>query len=531
MNAEGRDNSEFGLASGEAGGSTSLWRIDAAGAADGTGLTFAPASLLVESRAVVSGMGEPVWRCRLVAVGVPGDIDRHPAAGAVAPERRRSLPESVILPGLVNAHTHLDLTHIGPRPYDPAGGFVGWAMSLVRPNRAITLETAIDSLRDGIARSLAGGVVAVGDIIGAVPTGSVGEPDARLVLRSELERVFGAGFGVGFGEVFGVGATQRFAIEQMERLAAAGCALQPHAPYSAGPGVYREAVRLAAARGVGLCTHLAETLDERRFIEHGDGPFRDLLERIGLWDDEAARSVGHGQHPIEHVLDAMEQNPGREEGIGSGRVVKWSSAAEYPHLTTRPLDHSTTASPPPSIPLRIGDTAFLAAHVNDCPERLIPRLAAARASVAYCPRAHEYFRHPETTGPHRYREMLEAGVNVCLGTDSIINLPLAQAGRISVLDDMRLLVRRDGVPPALALAMGTTRGARALGLNESAFTLEAGTVKAGLIAVGVGNERGDVLDRVMRADGVVQLLRWSDGSLPAGSRRGFGGGGSAGGAS
>lgn len=470
MNADARDKPE----SAPRAASGVLWRLDAAGAADGTGLCVSPAGMIVESMAGESDRDAPPWRCRLVALGHPSDIDRHPASGEIPPTLRLRMPDSVVVPGFVNAHAHLDLTHIGPRPYDPAGGFVGWAMSLVRPNRAVTLEAALRSLRIGVGCSLFGGVVAVGDILGAVPEAGADARDARAVLNDELIAGFGAGFAVGFAEVFGMGVSERFAAASLEGLAREGCALQPHAPYSAGPGVYRRAAELSrgtvppetARSALRWSTHLAETLDERRFIEHGDGPFRGLLERIGLWGDEAARTVGRGLHPIEHVLDATAGVAGGPRGL-------------------------------------------LAAHVNDCPDRLIPALRDAGVHVAYCPRGHEYFRHPETTGPHRYREMLEAGVNVCLGTDSVINLPAEQAGRPSPLDEMRLLCRRDGVPPVLALEMGTLRGARALGMDESAFTLAPGGVKAGLVAVRVDGGSGTVLERVMRSDEPARLLHGS----------------------
>lgn len=445
-----------------------IWRLDAAGAADGAApspVSLAPASFLVRAD-FPDPNSLPAWGCTLITVGHPAEIDRHPANAEVHPHRRRSLPTSVIIPALVNAHAHLDLTHIGPRPFDPGTGFVGWAMSLVRANRATTLDAALASLRRGIALSLAGGVVAVGDILGALPPNTHQLEDPRAILNRELTAAFGP-MGIGFAEVFGVGASQTRAAAELDRLAKSGCSLQPHAPYSAGRSVYRHAARLCAESNPPprLSTHLAETLDERRFIMEGQGPFREPLERIGVWDHHAAAEVGHGAHPIEHALGSL------------GTLV--------------PL---------------------LAAHVNDCPSPLIPRLRDAQVSVAYCPRAHEYFLHPHTTGPHRYRDMLEAGVNVCLGTDSIINLPADQSNRISPLDDMRLLFQRDRTDPATLLALATTHGAKALALSPSHFTLTPGPM-AGLLAIDVSGT-GDTdapLTRVMRSNAPSTLLRWNTG--------------------
>ena len=108
--------------------------------------------------------------------------------------------------------------------------------------------------------------------------------------------------------------------------------------------------------------------------------------------------------------------------------------------------------------------------------------AAAPIDVAYCPRASSYFGHRE----HRYREMRAAGINVCLGTDSALCLDTPD--RISTLDDVRFLMRRDGLSLADALEMATVAGARALGVDPSRFALGGGPV-AGVLAVPLGGHR------------------------------------------
>ncbi|MFN7022304.1 MAG: hypothetical protein ACK4WH_13380, partial [Phycisphaerales bacterium] len=84
--------------------------------------------------------------------------------------------------------------------------------------------------------------------------------------------------------------------------------------------------------------------------------------------------------------------------------------------------------------------------MNDCDDEDLAVLARTGTSVAYCPRASDYFRAAEHFGPHRYRDMLAAGVTVALGTDSALCLgPEADpvragdAARISVLDEVRHL--------------------------------------------------------------------------------------------
>jgi len=110
-------------------------------------------------------------------------------------------------------------------------------------------------------------------------------------------------------------------------------------------------------------------------------------------------------------------------------------------------------------------------------------------SVAYCPRASDYFGHHG----HRYRAMIEAGVNVCLGTDSIIC-----HGTLSILDEMRHLHHRDHTDPATLLAMATTRGMRGLGLEPRDATLAPGA-SPGLIAIRYDGGPGrDALASVLR---------------------------------
>ncbi len=411
------------------------------GVADAAGLAETPGAVLAE---VVGG------RLRVMASGRPEAVQRHSGAAAA---RRVELVGNVLIPGLVNAHSHLDLTHAGPREYEVERGFRGW-LEMVLTVRLREEGAIRESVRDGIERSLRGGVVAVGDIAGIERL----EPTEE-VRASEL-------VGDSFYEFFGVGERQNMTAERV-RAALEGHAVEadgvrlgltPHAPYTVGPRLYDFAQREGERRGMPVATHLAEGREERDFVARGDGLFRELLERLGVWDETAADDVGGGRTPIAHL---------------------------EPHLIRRPM---------------------LLAHVNDCSDDDMTRLAAARVSVAYCARCSDYFRRHEEFGPHRYREMLDAGINVCLGTDSVINLPREQADRLSTLDDARFLFRRDGTDARLLLAMATTHGARALGIEERRFTLGEGEI-AGMVAVDVRGAAGrDPIERVMRASGGARLL-------------------------
>ena len=368
---------------------------------------------------------------RIVAAGSPASIGEHRDCSVL------DLPNAVVLPALVNAHCHLDLSHIGPVKFD--GDFSRWADSVrqLRPNEAGRIDEAV---RLGARLSRAGGTAIVGDIAGA-----------RSLRPIAAQREAGLP-GVNFIEVFGLGKRQADAAAFMQRVVAdipawsSGVALglQPHAPYSCGLDVYRA----AAGMGCRLATHLAETPEELAFVADADGPLAQMIKRIGVWDDTIS---GSGLHPVDHLAAVL------------------------------------------------GQTPFVAAHANYIEIRHIEMMAGWPISIAYCPRASAYFGH----SGHRYREMLSAGINVALGTDSI--LCLDTPNRLSVLDDMRLLHRRDGADPVMLVRMGTINGAKALGFDSEVVALSPGHC-AGLIAVTIDpGSATDPLRQVMLSD---EAPRW-----------------------
>jgi len=341
-----------------------------------------------------------------------------------------SMSDRLVLPALVNAHAHLDLTHIGPIPFD--GDFAKWA-DRVRVERAVESMDIMDSVQRGIELSLIGGTGIVGDIAG------VGSLIPVLALSSQTTLR-----GTSFIEFFGLGERQSQVIEWLRVYVEGWVAspdtldrsrfrfgLQPHAPYSTGLEVYRAAVELARKHGLCLSTHLSETREEEQFTRSVSGPLADLVRRIGKWDDSITAT---GYHPIDHLADVLE-------------------AGSY-----------------------YSGPGWIAAHVNYADDSHIDRLAETKTTVAYCPRTSDYFGHRE----HRYREMIERGVRVALGTDSILGL--STPDRISTLDEMSYLYQRDGTDPETLLTMATTVGAVALGFDPSLVTLSPGAV-AGLIAI------------------------------------------------
>ncbi|MFT5424603.1 MAG: cytosine/adenosine deaminase-related metal-dependent hydrolase [Phycisphaerales bacterium] len=416
-------------------------RIDAACVADHLA-QFAPGSLILKN--LPAGL-------TVLYLGPPESVP--------APLREvtqtLTLPTSTILPPFANAHTHLDLTALGPRPHDPqdpAHGFATW-LTMVREQRP-THDAAIRaSVERGIALSLAGGVVAVGDIAGYPGRFSL-EPYQALAATPML--------GVSFLEFFAIGSTQQPRLEELQQALNEHADLfaltdpdrprlgvQPHAPYSVSLHAYQELAKLVPPN-VPRCTHLAETLAEREFIARATGPHRAFLESLGLWEDALLDSIGKGLTPVEHLAPVLESSP----------------------------------------------TPWLIAHANDCSPADIQTLARTGASVAYCPRAHNYFAHSETLAPHPWREMLDQGINLCLATDSIINLDTPN--RITPLDDARLVYRQsleasNPTDPSVLLRLITTNPAKALGLDPTGFTLAPGSRPLGVVEIEQATSLNDAL--------------------------------------
>ncbi len=366
---------------------------------------------------------------RVLAAGPVDFVRRAAGKSAIFAEH----PDRLLMPGLVNAHTHLELTGIGPQPYP--GCFIEW-IKLVRshwPNPSDLLDPVNgDYLQHGAAEgarlSLEAGVLTVGDLT-----------RHRQVYRAVAESGLR---GVSYIELFGLGPPyDQPALERIDEAAqesqvgSMGFGLEPHAPYSAGPSVYEAAARSALPAS----THLAETPDELRFVARGDGPHRDLLIEMNKWRDDFAAAYAADRTP-----------------------AQWMQ----PYLVRKP---------------------WTLAHCNYVSDEDLALLAGHRASVAYCPRASDYFGHRD----HRYRDMLDAGINVALGTDSILC-----HGSLSILDEMRCLYQRDATDPDTLLKMATVNGMTALGMDPKNATFAA-EATPGLIAVSCDGEASDALKQVL----------------------------------
>ena len=238
---------------------------------------------------------------------------------------------AALIPGLVNAHVHLDLGGLrGTLP--PPTSFTDWLTAVIDYRRSSSVEEWDAAITAGIHESLQSGVTLVGDI-------SVGGRSAAL-LRSSLLR------GVVFYELLSLNRARAEQVWQSARewlrleqaTDSVRLGLSPHAPYTVHRWLLEQAVAHASLNHLPLAMHLGETRAEWELLEKRQGPFRPFLERLGVWDDSGLASS------LQELIDTM----GRHQ---------------------------------PS----------LIAHGNYFTPKAYSHLGS---SVVYCPRTHAYFRHP-----------------------------------------------------------------------------------------------------------------------------------------
>jgi cytosine/adenosine deaminase-related metal-dependent hydrolase len=317
-----------------------------------------------------------------------------------------------ITPGFVNAHTHLDLDPIVPAMTDGPVNEVDWLRQVVASRRS---GTGADSARRNVASTIQAGTTLIADTTsGGQSWEAVAGSPIRGVVFYELiglKRLRGM-------ETSGAAFEWLATVKNDEPDPKTRPGLSPHAPYSTAGWLYQR----AAMSKLPLSTHLAEMPEELELLETRQGPLRRFLNDLGAWDDD------------------------------------WEP------LGNRPADY-----------IRRGDlrqSDWIVAHGNyfDPSEfwQLRPEAAPSgqRVAVAYCPRTHARFGH----APHPYRAMLDRGIIVCLGTDSLASSPT-----LSILDEIRFLHRLDrSARGELLLTMATLFGAWALRSDHITGSLKAG---------------------------------------------------------
>ncbi len=215
---------------------------------------------------------------RIVALGLRvAGADRVVAGTLAGDPVSLDLGAAALLPGLVNAHTHLELAQLRGR-VAPAASVPHWVRDLLRQRRAAgPLDP--QAIRTAIAELHATGTILVGEITNTLAT------VAPLVESELFARVFYEllRFRIDDADAFVEEAIERIrSLPWSERVRPAVAA---HALYSVAPALFRAIMREARRVGEGPSSvHLAESLEERELLARGTGPWRTLLEEVGAWD-------------------------------------------------------------------------------------------------------------------------------------------------------------------------------------------------------------------------------------------------------
>ncbi|MDB5104514.1 MAG: cytosine/adenosine deaminase-related metal-dependent hydrolase [Fibrobacteres bacterium] len=323
-------------------------------------------------------------------------------------EHIREIPDAVIMPGLINSHCHLELGMA--RGLLPRGeAFPMWVSRLRKSLDGAGPEQYREAARLGALECLKNGTTTVIDV------GNTGESLNELAdmpIRSfpHIELI-GLDPSVAVARVAG-------ALELLAGLPPANERYHPgvtcHAPYSCSPDLLRRVAEATGLRTGPYTLHVAESAEETAMFREGKGALFDFCKRI---------------HP-------------------SLRLEKGASPVAF--LSRNGL-----------IP-----RGSLFAHCNNLDAEDVRILAETETSVVHCPRSRAFFNHLGFP----LASLRKAGVNLCLGTDS-----LASNEGLSLFDEMAEFHRAfPEVPCREVLAMATLNGAKALGLEGELGCLRPG---------------------------------------------------------
>lgn len=374
----------------------------------------------VSARWVLPVSGAPVaggWVS--VANGRVAEVGR-----GATPDNARDLGDVVLLPGLVNAHTHLELSWMACRvpPQASMDAWIRTMMGIRRVGPAGGDDEIAAAMRDALASATSTGTVLIGDIsnsLASVPV--LAEAGVAATVFHEI---------LGFNPVDAAAFVREAHVRLRTVHECTGapvhrCSVVAHAPYSTAPALFRE----IAARHVGpapLAVHLAESNEEMEFLRTARGPIRDMLEAMGVWTGEWTPP---GSHPVRYLRDLGYLQPG-------------TLLVHGVHFTADDLDDAR----------------------------------AAEAVVVTCPRSNVWVGG----GVPPLARFYASGVDVAIGTDS-----LTSVDSLNLFDELAAMRRLAPEVDAARLLESATRvGAEALGYTRDYGTISTGKL-AKFVAVQV----------------------------------------------
>lgn len=314
--------------------------------------------MIIRARAVVTMDGAPIENGavavsggKIHAVGSWQDLRREARDGQVV-----DVGECALLPGLINAHCHLDYTVLRGRVARQAS-FTSWIGEINKRKAALTPDDYLQSIAAGFAEAASFGTTTIAnfeafpELLSRIPP-----PPLRTWWFAELidvrapvspsaayDAMVNAGNAAGWRGGFG---------------------LAPHAPFTASKKMYAEVAELARHRGLRLSTHLAESAEEMEMFRDGGGTLFEFMKAIGRPMEDCG-----GATPLALLLSAG-----------------------------------------------VLDNRWIVAHLNELTRDDLALLETApKFHIVHCPRSHAYFGHAR----FRFAKLRALGFNISVGTDSL----------------------------------------------------------------------------------------------------------------
>lgn len=413
------------------------------GADGGRGAVYIASRIFLGPGAVRSPGAVAVSAGAIVAAGTPREAERNAPAGS----SRREFPGAILLPGLVNAHTHLQIPRLATTEGAESSGsssFVDWILRVIAWKRGTPPEEFLRNFEAAATEALRFGTTSVGEIT---------SPDPG-VYESCLVRARAFAEGIGFlseaaGEALAAVETD---LERLEAFSAKGDVsvlpgISPHTLYTVGPALLRSLGDLAARKGIPACLHLAESPAEMEFLRTGGGEVASRLYPAVGKDVSFFRGLGM---PIPEYLDRA--------GL-----------------------------------LRDGTVLVHNVHLS---RKEIAELRDRGARFVLCPRSNA----AHGNGPPDVTHFVDAGVPFALGTDS-----LGSVETLSLWEEIRAaraLYRGNLAEDELCGTLfraATGNGAAALGLPGGA--LRPGAPADFIVATNPGGEAGTAIRNLVDRTG------------------------------
>jgi cytosine/adenosine deaminase-related metal-dependent hydrolase len=400
--------------------------------------------MIVRARAVVTMDSPPIQNG---AVAISGD--RIVDVGRFDEVRTRNagtvldLGEQALLPGLINAHCHLDYTCLRGK-ISPKKSFTDWIRTIRSEKSKLTLEDYVASINEGFAEAKRFGTTSIANLTAFSDLiQHFRDPPIRTWWFAELI------------DVRSPDQTNQLVDSAIKSLRfAQNQGLAPHALFTASKDLYQRSEE--AGSDVLLTTHLAESREEMEMFREASGPLYEYMKGIG----RDMRDCGH-ETPLARFCEVR--------------------------------DPSTAKT----FPARSNDD-WLVAHLNELTESDFDLLEKMRTKfhVVHSPRSHRYFGHRR----FGFKRLYALGFNLCLGTDS-----LASNESLSLFAEMRAFQRSEpDSSPEKIFEMVTVNPALALRQQNTLGRIRPG-LRADLIAIPC-REQADLFGEILAFDGEVDWI-------------------------